>query len=269
MMDHAMRLLAIFFRTGFWKWALILLAPCLLFLALLLGVQSLGRWTRSGIDSAQRFQASFLDIHCAAPPHLDREKFLAEVQVLSRFPEHFSLLADDTPSRLRRAFGQHPWVRAVQQVHLIPGGKIHVVLQFRTPTLAVDVAGKRWVVDEQGVLLPEMAETTDLPVYVSPVAPPRGGPGTEWGDASLLDAVRTVVFLGEDKELPRFASVQRYVSGLVFTTAEGSRVYWGQPVSHQATAFRKRDRLRSLCKEGGGLDHSATGIHDLTAQDQP
>ncbi len=264
-----MRLLAVFFRALFWKWILILLAPCLLFLAFVLGVQSLGRWTRSGIDSAERFQASFLEIACSAPPYLDREKFLAEVQALSQFPEHFSVLANDTPLRLQRAFALHPWVRAVQQVQILPGSKIHVGLQFRTPTLAVAVEGKRWVVDEQGVLLPEITETADLPIYVSPVVPPPGSPGTKWGDASLLEAVRTVVFLSEDKEMPRFASVQRYVSGLVFTTAEGSRVYWGQPVANLATAFRKRERLRSLCKQVGGLDHSITGIHDLTALDQP
>jgi hypothetical protein len=264
-----MRLLAVLFRPVVWKWALITLAPCLLLMALLLSVQGLGRWTRSSIDTAERFQGSFLDIDCSVPPNLGRDQFLVEVKDLSGIPDHFSLVADDTPLLLKRSFEQHPWVRVVQKVDFPPGRKIHVLLQFRTPTLAVAVAGTRRIVDEQCVLLPEMIETPDLPIYVSPVRPPPSGPGTRWGDPTLLEAVQTVVFLNEVKDLPRFASVQRYVSGLVFTTAEGARVYWGQPATNRATASRKRDRLRSLCQREGGLDHSTTGIHDLTAMDQP
>src|SRR5437763_614866 len=79
-------------------------------------------------------------------------------------------------------------------------------------------------------LLLTVAVVGNLPLYCSPVPPPRGPPGSEWGDASMTSAARTLAFLRDQPEGPRFDLVESAVSGLIFTTAGGSRVLWGRPV---------------------------------------
>ena len=60
-----------------------------------------------------------------------------------------------------------------------------IALTYRTPVLAVPVAGAVRAVDRHGVLLPKSARTEGLPVFKEKAAPPTGPAGTRWGDEAV------------------------------------------------------------------------------------
>ncbi len=258
-------------RWLFWKWVLLTLAPCGLVLALLFGVEALGRWTRSGLRGHERFQVAFAEIECTPPANLPLPAFLGEVQSLTGLPGQLDLLGKDLPQVLSAAFRQHPWVEEVERVEVLPGRKVRVQLIHRTPILAVDHANQTRTVDREGVLLPATAATEGLPHYCSPVPPPRGPPGMEWGDPTLKSAAQTIAFLRRQPDLPRFTQVESAVTGLVLTTSAGSRVLWGEPAdddsAHQSAARRKVEFLLNHCRTHGSLDQPGSGEHDLRRLD--
>jgi len=253
----------------FWKWLFFSLVPVIVVAMVLLGVQTVGRWARGGLRSHDRYQMPFADIDCSPPPALSRADFLGEVQYLSNLPDHLDLLGDELPRLLQLAFSRHPWVESVQRIEVLPSRQIRVGLVHRTPVLAVLQAGRKRAIDGHGILLPAPAVSEDLPVYCSPVSPPLGLPGIEWGDATLQSAAQTIAYLRGQLQGTRFAQVESAVTGLVLTTAAGSRVLWGQPVgTSQAAAQRKRDQLLLYCQKHGDLDHpNGPCEHDLRSLD--
>jgi len=58
------------------------------------------------------------------------------------------------------------------------------------PVLAVPWGGELRAVDGAGVWLPNNAPTRGLPVYDGTPRPPRGPPGTHWGDSDLERVAR-------------------------------------------------------------------------------
>jgi hypothetical protein len=258
-------------QRSFWKWLFFSLAPVVVIVVVLLGVQTLGRWTRSGLRSSEQYQLLFADIDCQPPPALNRADFLNQVQFAADLPEHLALLADEWPGVLQRAFSRHPWVESVQRIEVLPNRQVRVQLVHRTPVLAVLQMGEKRAIDSHGVLLPKAAVGEDLPVYCSPVSPPlaRVQPGAVWGDATLESAARTIAYLAGQPQAPRFALVESAVSGLVLTTPAGSRVLWGRPAGRRQTADqRKRDRLLEYCRKYGDLDHpNGPCEHDLRSLD--
>ena len=161
-------------RRSFWKWLFFSMVPVALAALVVVGVQVVGRWARGGLRSDRRYQVSFADIDCAAPPALSRADFLAEVQSRSQLPDQLPLLAEDLPRTLDLAFRRHPWVESVQRIEIMPGRKLRVQTVFRTPVLAVLQGGGKRAVDREAILLPASAVAEDLPVYLGPVPPPAG-----------------------------------------------------------------------------------------------
>lgn len=267
-----MALLSFLRRRVFWIWVLFTLAPCGVVLAVLAGVQVVGWWSRSALRGSDRFQLAFADIECTPPPALSQRDFLGEVQYLAGAPERIDLLARELPQALTIAFGRHPWVLEVERVEVLPERKVRVQLVHRTPVLAVMHARQRRAIDSQGVLLPATAPSKDLPLYCSPVPPPRGGPGTEWGDSTLRTAAQTIAFLQGQPELKHLALVESSVTGLVLTTSAGSRILWGQPADgdsgRRAVAQKKREELVHYCQKHGDLDQpDGPREHDLRGLD--
>jgi hypothetical protein len=145
-----------------------------------------------------------------------------------------------------------------------------VELRYRTPMLAVLLPGVPRVVDRHGILLPQNAGSTGLPILCGPIEPPSGPAGTNWSDATVSGALHTVAFLRDHFDGLRLLQVETSVTGLVLTTAAGSRIFWGQPVRERVdqTAVRKRDRLREHCRHHGDLDHpNGPCEHDLRSLD--
>jgi len=254
-------------RRVFWKWVLFTLAPCGVVLVVLLGVETIGRWTRDGLRGSERFQVAFADIECQPPPSLSAQDFLGEVQYLTGVPDRLDLLGKELPQALTVAFRQHPWVEGVDRVEVLPGRKVRVQLVHRTPVLAVKHANQTRAIDRHAVLLPATAPSENLPLYVTPVPAPVGPPGMEWGDPTLKSAAQTIAFLRKQADLPRFTFVESEVRGLVLTTAAGSRIRWGEPAdgesTHMADARKKVDWLLQHSQK-----HDDTGEHhDLRALD--
>jgi len=242
-----------------WKWLLWALLPFLVVGLVLAGVLALGSWTRGLLRSQQAFQITLADVDCQPPAEMSRTEFLSEVQDLAGLSAPLSILEEDLPRRLVQAFSRHPWVESVGKVEILPDRQIRVRLTYRTPQLAVIQDSRKRAVDGHGILLPATAATEGLPVYCGPAPPPRGPPGTAWGDAALTGAAQTMAFVQGQAEGPRFALVESAVTGLILTTPTGARVFWGQPAddesNHHEAAVRKWDRLLRHCRKHGDLDH--------------
>jgi hypothetical protein len=156
----------------------------------LFGLLRLGKWALGQIRGQDRYTIAFADIDCTPPPDQKRGDFLDEVQYLAEMPSRVRILDEDLAKRLARAFARHPRVASVARVELTPPGRIRIQLLYRTPVLAVLVAGKLRAVDGQGILLPRETPTKGLPVFAGQGAPPRGPPGTPWGDPAVEAAAR-------------------------------------------------------------------------------
>jgi hypothetical protein len=261
-------------QSVFWKWVLFTFAPCGVVLVVLVAVQAVGRWTRTGLRGNERFQVAFADIECTPPPALSPGDFLGEVQYLSGSPERIDLMARELAQVLTTAFSRHPWVEGVDRIEVLPGRKLRVQLVYRTPVLAVKYAGQYRAIDGQGVLLPATAPLQDLPIYCCPVPPPRGSPGMEWGDPDLMSAARTLAYLQGQLGTKQFKQVESTVTGIVLTTPDHTRILWGLPVDgdsiHLAGAQKKRAYLSDHCKKHGSLDEpDGPCLHDLRPLDRP
>jgi hypothetical protein len=255
-----------------WKALAWVLLPLLIVGGVLGGLVGLGRWARGLLRPQAPYRVALAEVDCQPPAGLARADFLREVQELAGLPGEFSLLDPDLPRRLAQAFGRHPWVESAR-VELGAGRRVQVRPVYRTPLLAVAVGGARRAVDGHGVLLPATAATDGLPFFCPPVSSPQGPPGTAWGDPGLMAAARTLAFLHAQAEGPRFVLVESAVTGLVLTTAGGSRVRWGQPADdepgHREAATRKGERLRQHCRDHGDLEHpDGPREYDLRPLDQ-
>src|SRR5207247_10015721 len=123
-------------------------------------------------------------------------------------PDRLRLLDEDLPARLAEAFARHPWVEQVERVTVVPPRQLEVHLVYRTPALAVLLAGQRRAVDGQGVVLPATAGSEGLPLYAGPVTSPIGPAGQPWGDRALEAAARTAGYLLPHQPRLHLATVQ-------------------------------------------------------------
>ena len=131
------------------------------------------------------------DVDCNDVPRAwSGPEFLDQVQYDSPLATHFNVLDDDLSAQVKLVFARHPWVEKVDGVKLTPPRSIAVSLTFRVPVLAVRWDEELRAVDGAGVLLPKNAPTRGLPVYEGVPRPPRGPPGTRWGDADLESEAR-------------------------------------------------------------------------------
>jgi hypothetical protein len=253
-----------------WRWIGRALVGALAVAGVLTGLHSLNRLARDRLREQTRFQLLFADILCDPPASLTRTAFLAEVQELSRPAGPVALLADEAPAEIARVFARHPWVEEVHRVEVLPTRQVRVELRYRTPVLAVLQPGEPRVVDRRGTLLPPDAASSMLPLLCGPVEPPAGPAGTPWGDETVSGAVRTIGVLRDQFDGLRLAQVETSVTGLVLSTAAGSRIFWGQPAGEKVdkATLRKCDRLRDYCRQHGDLDHpNGPCEHDLRSLD--
>jgi hypothetical protein len=228
---------------------------------LLYGLITLGQAAREHLRGSDRFAVSFAEIECTPPAGQKRGDFLGEVQYLAEMPDRFGLLDEGLARRLADAFARHPRVAQVLRVELAPPRRMTVSLRYRTPALAVPVAGRTRVVDENGVLLPASTPAEGLPVWDGPAPPPKKPEGNAWGDATIEGAARTAAFLRPHQQRLRLTRVAKEDAGLVWSTAAGTRVLWGAPVGTRGACgvppAEKRRRLVGYCDLHGSLDRPA------------
>lgn len=153
-----------------------------------LGLEALRR-----IGPNERFRVAFIDVHCDAPPGLDRHTFLTEVRYVSQFPESFNAVDEPDRERLAKAFAAHPWVEGVEGIAVEAGNVVTVKLKYRVPMMAVRVnAGAVRLVDSHGVLLPESELPRGVAELMNIVPAPITEAGKVWADATVIRAVDLV-----------------------------------------------------------------------------
>jgi hypothetical protein len=249
------------------------LAPVVGVAVVVLGIMALDRAARQQLHGSGRNEIAFGDVRCAPPEGLSHEDFLGEVQYLAHLPDRIDRMEPGLVDRLRRAFALHPWVEEVERIEVPPGEPIAAELRYRRPVLTVQLGDRRRVIDASGILLPESASAQSLIAYRSPVRPPHGRAGTAWGDERLAGAARAAALVAPDRERLGLVQVEWTARGLVFGTARGSTVLWGQPpgaeAEREALAARKRERLLRWCEQHGSLDSPHPPCeHDVRPADQ-
>lgn len=154
------------------------------------GLLVLGEHAQEQLRDRDRYTLPFAAVECVPPPpYQSRANFLEEVQYLARLPDRVRLLDPELGKQLADGFGQHPWVRRVERVEVMPQS-VRVRLAYRRPALAVEYGERVRVVDGEGILLPKAAPARGLPVFRGSVRGPAGPAGTRWGDAAIEEAAR-------------------------------------------------------------------------------
>ena len=185
--------------------------------AVVAAVSWLGDRAGQRVADQPRYQSAVADIRCEPPPGTERAAFLSEVRHLGGLPEAVSAVDPQTPATLAAAFARHPWVEAVDGVTVAADRTVTVGLTFRTPTLAVRVAGDldAKVVDRRGVLLPAPAD--GLPVLTPSVPPPAPKAGEKWPGEVVTRAAE----LADQHRAQRLLRVEKVSDGWRLVRAEG------------------------------------------------
>lgn len=166
--------------------------------------------------------------------------------------EGLSILDRQATAKIASAFSMHPWVRKVIGVRKLPGGKIDVRLEYRTPVAMVHVYKPNdpdnrsyfFPVDGEGVLLPgnEFAEAeTRNYIYIEvPDVYTSNAVGTPFGDAAVEAASALASVLSPYREKTQIRSIgihgdprQTEVLQMELTMQSGARMTWGSPPGNE------------------------------------
>lgn len=250
------------------KWAIILGAAVLL----VWGVSWAWQSVRPRIFNAPRFRLAADDIEITAPPKWIKTDVKAEALRDASLDESLSILDDELPERVEKAFLLHPWVARVVRVTRRSPARLMVELEYRRPVLMVEVPGGLFPVDAQGILLP----TEDFTPAVAARYPRLSGtrpvteglPGTLWRDDHVRAAARIAAVLADDWKslgLSRIVTLDERDNDsesnepqFELLTRAGQKIRWGKPLADgaagQKEAKRRLKRLKGLVPDGGHLD---------------
>jgi hypothetical protein len=176
----------------------------------------------------------------------------------------------------------NPWIRQVKQVRRAydqqPGDTIEIDCDYRAPIALVHWRDYYWLVDGDGVKLPEQFTAQQLPrivigqnrkmniriiegVHNPPVESGRKWPGDDL--AAGLDLVKVLYGQSYAEEIVSVdvsnfnGRVDQREAQLVLGTRYETQIRWGQPVATRGfevpTALKLR-RLKDVCAEYGRVD---------------
>jgi len=176
----------------------------------------------------------------------------------------------------------NPWIRNVRQVRRVygktPGDTLEIDCDYRAPIALVRWQKDYWLVDIDGVKLPERFSAADVPKIaigrdghtnirvVDGVVRPPPQPGKPWGGDDLiagLDMIRRLYGLPYADEIVKvdvanFGGRNDYREAqLVLGTKYGSEIRWGAPIgarSFEVSPKQKFDYLRQVYEEFGRCD---------------
>ena len=187
--------------------------------AVVAGIAWVGDRAGEQVSGRSRYTVRVADIACDAPPGKDRATFLTEVRYKADLPETVQAVDPTLKDKLTAAFARHPWVAQVTGVTVGAHGGVRVDLRFRTPVLAVTVAGESEprAVDKAGVLLPAVPDRGSLALLTTPVRPPTKQEGEVWDDPTVRRAA-------ELTELYRPRRIEKTDKGWRLTQADGKAV---------------------------------------------
>jgi hypothetical protein len=178
----------------------------------------------------------------------------------------------------------NPWIKDVRQVRRTygqrPGDSLEIDCDYRAPIALVKWGRDYWLVDGDGVKLPEKFAAADVPKIVvgrdghtnirvvEGVQRPPPLPGKSWGGDDLtagLDMVRRLYGLGFADEIVK-VSVANYggrvdprEAQLVLGTKNLTEIRWGRPIGSRDDLIevrpeRKLDYIRQVYEEFGRCD---------------
>ena len=112
-----------------------------------------------------------------------------------------SIMEDDLAERITAAFEQNPWIAKLRSpIQKKFPATIQVEVEYRVPVMMVEVTGKPYAVDAQGISLPTRdcfttPEIAKYPRLIGVDMPPTAAVGTRWGDSRVLGGVEIAAAL--------------------------------------------------------------------------
>ena len=186
----------------------------------------------------------------------------------------------DTVNKLQK----NPWVAKVRQVRRVygaqPGDTLEVDCDYRAPIAVVKWGEYYWLVDNDGVILPEQFTAANLEKVtvgsdrrtsiriIDGVTQPPPEPGKKWAGGDLAAGLELVklfygkLFLDEvvAVDVSNFGGrIKRADPQLVLQTRYGTQIWWGRPLNTkdffvEVTAARKLEILRAVVQQHGRID---------------
>ncbi len=181
------------------------------------------------------------------PHQYVRTDLSSEVYDATRLRD-LSPIDHNATAKLASAFGSHPWVRHVQSVRKLPGGKFDVQLEYREPVAVFHVTSDKFDVengmyfslDHEGYLLPNEKLTFDdassfIQIEVRE-AYPTGDEGNPFGDRRVESAALLAGLLSRVRDQVQVAKIMvsgdprmNLVPQLELELGDGTRLSWGSP----------------------------------------
>jgi hypothetical protein len=214
----------------------------------------------------------------------------------------------NTASLLRNHPDSAPWVKSVTSVRRIygerPGDTMEIDCEFRSPVALVKWDAYYWLIDGDGILLPEQYTPADLRKVMYDgnhlslriiegvmSAPPESGQKWQGADiAAGIDMIKLLYGKGYADEVERINAANfggrqdPREAQLVLITRYQTQVRWGRPVNAkdyfvEVSPAQKLDYMARLVQQFGRVDakHSAVDLRfdrvtypsaDATAVDQ-
>ena len=192
-----------------------------------------------------------------------------------------SIFEKDLCDRVQRELRAYPWVLDVKSVSRLMPSKLLVEVVFREPATLAEFAGRTYMIDKDGYLLPDhfyrrpnVWMTASMPVIVNRKLTSPPPLAKKWGGPALSAGARLYVFLAKTglfEELPiKTIDVTRVGVGgsepdIVLLTQNGVTIKWGRSDSyaeiHGLTLpswanpdLRKLEMLRSKLTDYPGLE---------------
>lgn len=178
----------------------------------------------------------------------------------------------------------NPWIKNVRQVRRTygtrPGDSLEIDCDYRAPIALVKWGRDYWLVDGEGVKLPERFAAADVPKIVigrdghtnirvvEGVQRPPPLPGRSWGGDDLsagLDMVKRLYGLGYADEIVKVSvanfggRVDLREAQLVLGTKHSTEIRWGRPIGAkddfiEVKPERKLEYIRQVYEEFGRCD---------------
>jgi hypothetical protein len=176
----------------------------------------------------------------------------------------------------------NPWIRTINQVRRVygekPGDTLEIDCDYRAPIALVKWGDFYWLVDGEGVKLPEAYTAQEVPKIVvgqdkklsiriiEGVKQPPAEPGHKWQGDELIAGLEMVKLLFDKSYAQEILKVDvRNFAGrkdakeaqLVLVTRYGTEVRWGAPLSSknfEVPASEKLRYLQAIYEEVGRVD---------------
>ncbi len=236
---------------------------------------------RDQIGALPEYRLAADQVAVTPPPEWVNDDFVSETLRASGLDADGSLLDENLPQKLARAFSVAPWVAEVRGVEVRYPSAARIELSYREPVALVELPQGLYPVDKDGVLLPTAffiaapEKQRELLVIGGVTSTPLGTAGTLWGDAGVHAAARLASILcpvAADLELATIHAVREtphtaFFSGRATTTA-GTEIIWGRIDPTDKNNETKIGRLREMRQFHRSLDNVPANLQpiDLTKE---